>query len=39
MSSLHMCYLHGGAEALAVLWLHPNDQHLRPHGFDGQGRT
>ncbi len=31
--------LHGGAEALAVLWLHPDDQNLRSHGFDGKSSS
>ncbi len=31
--------LHGGAEALAVLWLHPDDQDLGSHGFDGKSSS
>jgi hypothetical protein len=31
--------LHGGAEALAVLWLHPDDQDFWSHGFDGKSSS
>jgi hypothetical protein len=31
--------LHGGAEALTVLWLHPDDQNLGSHGFDGKSSS
>jgi hypothetical protein len=32
-------YLHGGAEALTVLWLHPNDQDFWSHGFDSKSSS